>query len=111
MELALVDMGNHPALCQNPLEMALEEVGDADGAALSRLVELFHGAPRPPQALGWVGRGVGALGPVQQVQVDVVSFQSEAGVGGKIMSALFYEKSINMAIVRWMIKLLDKFIF
>ena len=61
-----------PALREYPLEVALEEVGDADGAALAGLVELLHGAPRSPQAVGRVGRRVGALGPVQQVQVNVV---------------------------------------
>ena len=62
--------------------MALEKVGDSDGAALARLVEVLHGAPRPPQAVGRVGRGIGALGPVQQVQVDVVCVQSDERNGG-----------------------------
>ena len=76
-----------PALRENPLEVALEEVGDADGTALAGLVELLHGAPRPPEAGCRVGRRAGALGPVQQVQVDVVCAQSEGGVGKEIVGS------------------------
>ena len=73
-----------PALRQDRLEVSLQEVGYADGAALAGLVELLHGAPRPPQARGRVGRRRDALGPVQQVQVEVIRPKPVEGLGREI---------------------------
>lgn len=76
MELALIHMGSHDGGLGELFQVVLEEVGHPDGSALALPEEELQGLPSLGDAASAILHRSVAIGPMQEVQVQVINSQS-----------------------------------